>query len=126
MRIAIPIEEDRGRDSKVCAHFGGAPAFLVVDTEQNTYEALSNAHDHAAHGQCVPVDMLAERKLDAMLVSGIGRGAIMKLGSLGLRVFRAEGETVGQSVEALLARGSAEVGTEEACAGHEHGGCDGE
>lgn len=123
MRIGIPIEEDRGQDSPICAHFGGAPAFLVVDTEQDTYESISNAHEHEAHGQCVPVDLLGEQKLDVMLVSGIGRGAMMKLGALGVRIYRAQGETARDSVRALLTQLPPELGADHACEGHDHGGC---
>ncbi len=31
MRIAIPVEENRGIDSPVCEHFGRAPYFAVVE-----------------------------------------------------------------------------------------------
>jgi predicted Fe-Mo cluster-binding NifX family protein len=33
MNICIPTTDDEGLESKVCAHFGSAPAFLVVDTD---------------------------------------------------------------------------------------------
>ena len=31
MNVCIPINEDQGMKSEVCAHFGSAPAFLIVD-----------------------------------------------------------------------------------------------
>lgn len=120
MRIGIPIEEDRGLDSLVCAHFGGAPGFVIVDTAHGSYEMLSNAHGHHAHGQCVPVDLLREQRLDVMLVAGIGRGAMTRLGSLGVRVCRAQGANVKASIAALL-KAPLELSPDEACAGHEHG-----
>ncbi len=33
MNICIPVNEDKGLQSPVCAHFGSAPAFMIVDTE---------------------------------------------------------------------------------------------
>lgn len=121
MRIAIPVEEDRGQDSPICAHFGGAPAFLVVDTDQGTLQTISNAHGHEEHGRCVPVDLLREQRLDVMVVAGIGRGALLKLGSLGVRVCQAAGATAGECVAAVLASTLPEVGLDMACAGHDHG-----
>ncbi|MBN2194938.1 MAG: NifB/NifX family molybdenum-iron cluster-binding protein [Polyangiaceae bacterium] len=121
MRIGIPIEEDRGQDSLICPHFGGAPAFLVVDTDLGTSETLSNDHGHDAHGQCVPVDLLRDQRLDVMVVAGIGRGAIMKLDAIGVRVCQAGGETVRDCVAAVLASALPDFGIDMACAGHDQG-----
>lgn len=121
MRIGIPIEEDRGLDSPVCGHFGGAPAFLVVDTDQGTHEVLSNDHGHDSHGQCVPVDLLRDQRLDAMIVAGIGRGALGRLAALRVRVCQAQHATAKACVEALASGALPDVGLDMACAGHDHG-----
>jgi len=120
MRIGIPIDEDRGLESPVCGHFGGAPAFLVVDTDQGTLQTLMNDHGHESHGQCVPVDLLRAQRLDAMIVAGIGRGALTRLAALDVRVCRAEHATAGACVAALAAGGLEDIGLELACAGHDH------
>ena len=33
MNLCIPVESDEGLNSRVCAHFGSAPAFLIVELE---------------------------------------------------------------------------------------------
>lgn len=121
MRIGMPIEADQGPDSPICAHFGSAPAFLIADTEQGTFQSLSNDHGHDGHGQCVPVDLLRGQRLDMMVVSGIGRGAILKLSALGVRVHRAEGATAREAIAAVLASTSSELEVDMACSGHHHG-----
>lgn len=121
MKIGIPIEADEGKQSTVCAHFGGAPAFLIVDTVQDSMRVLANAQDHDSHGQCVPVDLLRDEGLDGMIVAGIGRGALNRLGALGIRVYQAEPGSVEAALAALRAGSLVEFGADQACAGHAHG-----
>ena len=122
MRLCIPIAEDKGLDSVVYGHFGSAPCFIVVDTETNTL-ALIDKHDqeHSRSG-CNPVAKLDGHQIDALLVSGIGAGAIDKLNAAGVRVHLANGGSVADIVarhkEGLLP----ELALTDGC--QHHGGCD--
>jgi predicted Fe-Mo cluster-binding NifX family protein len=125
MRIGIPIEEDRGAESPVSAHFGRAPAFLIFDTANAAFQCVVNAHDHEEHGRCVPVDLIRHERLDAMVVTGIGRGALGRMAAMNLQVFRTAEPTAGAAIAALLAGALGAVGHDDVCAGHhhhEHGG----
>ena len=42
MQICIPVVEDKGLQSRVSAHFGSAPAFMIVDTESGACRAIAN------------------------------------------------------------------------------------
>jgi predicted Fe-Mo cluster-binding NifX family protein len=120
MRICIPVLEDRGLDSPVSAHFGSAPAFMIVDTASSACRVIDNARQHHAHGMCQPLSALAGETVDGLIVGGIGRGALMKLRAAGITVFRADQPTVGEAVAALSAGNLQPVHHRDACHGHHH------
>jgi len=121
MNICIPITNDEGLESPVCAHFGSAPAFLVVDTESGVCRAIPNANQHHGHGMCSPLASLQGERIDAMVVGGIGAGAMGKLAVAGIPVHVAAHATVRETVDALLAGALPVMGTDLACAHHGHG-----
>jgi predicted Fe-Mo cluster-binding NifX family protein len=120
MQICIPVLEDRGIDSHVSAHFGSAPAFMIVDTESGNRRVIGNRNQHHAHGMCQPLAALAGETVDGIVVGGIGMGALMKLQAAGITVFRAVHPTVGETLAAFTAGSLQPVAQNEACAGH-HG-----
>lgn len=122
MRLCCPIDEDRGLDSPVCAHFGGAPLFLVLDTESGVCEALPNRNLDHQHGACQPLLSLEGAAIDAVAVGGIGRGALTKLMAAGLKVYRATKPTVRELLEEHRAGALQLVGLDQACSHHGHGG----
>jgi hypothetical protein len=46
MKVCFPVSKVGGMDSKVYGHFGSAPAFIVVDTANNSITTIKNGHDH--------------------------------------------------------------------------------
>jgi predicted Fe-Mo cluster-binding NifX family protein len=120
MNICIPVNEDLGLKSPVCAHFGSAPFFMIVDTESRTCRAIPNANQHHAHGMCMPLAALSGERIDGMAVGGIGFGALNKLTAGGITVFLAEHATVEDTVTAYQAGSLRTVTPETACGGH-HG-----
>ncbi len=120
MNICIPVLADRGLESPVSSHFGSAPMYLLADSETRQTRALSNARTVHEHGACRPLDALAGEKIDAMVVGGIGAGALMKLRGAGIRVFRATAPTVAGCLDAFLRNEAEEIDPAGACAGHGH------
>ena len=120
MNLCIPVTEDRGAESPVCAHFGSAPLFLIVDTESGACRAVPNRNLHHAHGMCMPLSALAVETIGGMVVGGIGMGALSKLGAAGIRVFRSEHATVAEALEAFRAGTLRPMEPGMACAGHGH------
>jgi predicted Fe-Mo cluster-binding NifX family protein len=120
MNICIPVEEDKGIQSQVCAHFGSAPAFMIVDTDSGSCRAIVNNNDHHSHGMCTPLAALQGETIDGMVVGGIGRGALNKLMAAGIRVYQAEHATVAMTVDALKAGTLGLLQPDMACAGHGH------
>ncbi|MCL4233526.1 MAG: NifB/NifX family molybdenum-iron cluster-binding protein [Deltaproteobacteria bacterium] len=120
MNICIPVEQDNGLDSAVCAHFGSAPFFLMVDTETRACRAIPNRNQHHAHGMCQPLAALAGEHPDAIVVGGIGRGALMRLIEAGCRVFRSSPGSAKQLLKALDEGKLSPMTELETCAGHGH------
>jgi len=120
MNICIPVEADRGLESPVCAHFGSAPAFMIVDTTTEVCRAIPNRNAHHAHGMCLPVAALRGERVDGAVVGGIGMGALMKLNAADILVYRSEHATVGETVAAWKAGTLRLVQPSMACSGHRH------
>lgn len=122
MKLCIPVQSDRGLDSPVHAHFGSAPSFLIVDTDDGSARALPNGERHHAHGGCSPVAALAGERVDAVVVGGIGAGALAKLHAAAIPVYASGHRTVAETLAAWKAGTLVLAQLETACAGHGHGG----
>lgn len=121
VKICVPVTADRGLDSPVSGHFGSAPIYMLVDVETLHAKALSNARAVHEHGACRPLEALAGHDIDAVVVGGIGAGALMKLQGAGIRVFRATAPTVAGCLEAFVKNEAEEIGPGGACGRHGHG-----
>ena len=121
MRIAFPVTKDQGLDSPVYGHFGSAPTFVVLDSSSGAFEAIRNTDSHHEHGQCQPIKALGGSAVDLVIVGGIGAGALMKLQSQGIRVFRAVEGNVNENLELLKSGKLPEFATNMTCAGHDGG-----
>jgi len=122
MKIAFPTSDDRGLASAVYGHFGSAPGFIIVDSESRTVESASNPDSEHEHGQCRPTVALGGRAVDAVVVGGIGGGALTRLNTVGIRVYRAVEGTVAENLD-LIAKDLLPLFTlDQTCAGHGAGG----
>lgn len=121
MKLCFPIQVNEGLRSKVFGHFGSAPAFLVVDSERNEVAEVINRDQHHEHGACNPVRALGGHAVDAVVVGGIGGGALMGLASAGIRVFEAGAPTVAENVTLARQGSLSEWAPGRTCGGHGHG-----
>ncbi|RPJ80794.1 MAG: diguanylate cyclase [Acidobacteria bacterium] len=118
MRICIPVGEDNGLESKVWAHFGSAPGFMIVDTESGSWQVIPNRNQHHAHGMCMPLASLQGEQLDAIAVGGIGAGALNKLMAADIRVYSCDNTSVAQVVADLKAGTLKLMQPNMVCGGH--------
>lgn len=121
MNICIPIQEDKGLESPVSAHFGSAPLFMIVNTESGSCRAVSNRNLNHGHGMCQPLLSLSGENLEGMIVSGIGRGALSKLQAANIRVYLSELPTVSATLAAFKAGILKRVTPQTACGRHGNG-----
>lgn len=118
MKICFPVTKNDGLESNVFEHFGSAPTFLVVDTDKNETTEQANQDLGHAHGRCKPLKALAGKEVDAIVVGGIGKGALAGLKQAGLKVFLAQGGTVADNLASILMGELSELTPEMTCGGH--------
>jgi predicted Fe-Mo cluster-binding NifX family protein len=124
MKVCIPAQDGSGLEGTPYGHFGSASYFVVHDTETGMTEVISNADSQHEHGMCHPVGALGGRRIDAVIVAGIGARAIMKLNAEGMRVYRSAPGSIRENIELLAGGKLGEFAVEGACGGHGHGeGC---
>ena len=122
MKVCFPVQKDEGVESQVYNHFGSAPVFIVVETEAKDVQRVNNSDKHHVHGACNPVMALGGQKVDALIVGGIGGGALMKLNAMGVKVYEAGSRTVKENLEMLKGNKLQELTMDHSCRAHE-GGC---
>lgn len=118
MKVCFPVQNDEGINSRVYNHFGSAPMFIVVDTDTGDVSAISNGDRYHVHGACNPLKALNNRKIDAVVVGGIGAGALSRLNEQGIRVYRAEAQNVGENLVLFNTQQLQETAIESCCGGH--------
>ena len=124
MKICFPVQTDEGIESTVYNHFGSATHFLIVDTQTNSIASISNGDQHHAHGACNPMKALDDQKVDAIIVGGIGGGALSRLNQMGIVVHRSQAATVRENMSLHASEGLPVLTLQGCCGGHsKDGGC---
>jgi predicted Fe-Mo cluster-binding NifX family protein len=118
MKVCFPVLENQGLESQVFGHFGSAPGFVVVDLSTNEITAINNSDQIHEHGACNPVAGLGGHQVNAIVVGGIGGGALQKLNNSGLRVFQACEGTIAANVLLFKANELPEYLPGHTCGGH--------
>ena len=124
MKICFPVEKADGMESQVYGHFGSAPVFIVVETDNNVVTTISNKDQHHEHGACNPLKALNNERVDAIVVGGIGMGALSKLNQLGIKVFQSKASTIGENMKMMKSEELPAFTPRQCCSGHSQiGGC---
>jgi len=121
MKIAFPIQEKSDKGSLVHNHFGSAPYFVVVDTDTDEFHTIDNQNLDHTHGNCQPLVALGGTQVDAVVVGGIGGGALRKLLQAGIKAFRAVDGTVIDNLALIKDEKLDAFSPEHTCQGHNHG-----
>jgi predicted Fe-Mo cluster-binding NifX family protein len=114
MRIAIPVSGTLGMEEAVHGHFGHAPYFAIIEAD-GSVRSVANGNAGHAHGQCNPMATLAGEHVDALVVQGIGAGAIGRLLQLGIVVYRSMAPTVSAALAELQTGSLPRVGPTGSC-----------
>ncbi len=119
MRLCFPTIDNRGLDSRISAHFGRAAYFLTVDTETDNVDAIdggTSRHTRGDDGHS-PVDMIPWDTIDALVITGVGQKAIDRLSASGIKVYRAAGATINESLAAYKSGSLSELLPGDGCKG---------
>ncbi len=122
MKVCFPVQENEGLNSAVYNHFGSAPIFVVVDTDTNSIASIDNGDQHHSHGSCNPMKALDNQKVDAIVVGGIGAGALTRLNQMGITVHRSQAETIGSNLTLLTSQSLPVLTLQGCCCGHNSDG----
>jgi predicted Fe-Mo cluster-binding NifX family protein len=99
--------------------------FLIVDSDTSQCRVVANSNQHHSHGMCQPLAALSNEQVGAVVVAGIGGGALAKLRAAGVKVLLAQPGSAQQLLDAFRAGRLAEPTPNHVCGGHQHGlgGC---
>ncbi len=118
MKVCFPVEENKGLDSLVYNHFGSAPLFVIIDTESETVTEINNGDLNHQHGMCNPLKALSNYDIDAVVLGGIGLGALSKLNNAGITVYKNAANTIKENITLIKDQKLEEM--TEGCS-HNHG-----
>ncbi len=121
MKICFPVKSDKGLDSEVFGHFGSAPIFVVFDTETKAVDTINNQDLGHVHGKCNPLKALDGNIVDAVIVGGIGGGAMNKLKKAGIKVYKSSETKVQDNITLFENNSLSEFSKEHTCGGHGDG-----
>ena len=88
-RIAVPSMETGGLDGQRSGHFGHCDVFTLVDVEGGKIKEVTTISNnpHEQGGCMVPVNLLAEHNVNALIVGGIGMRPLMGFRQAGIDVY---------------------------------------
>lgn len=126
MKVIFPSNSELGLTGSVYNHFGSAPFFVFVDTDTGNYEVLANMDKNHSHGNCQPLKAIGNVNAQAVVVGGIGGGALKKLIDSGIEVFRAVEGSVQSNLNLLKENRLDKFTPKMTCISHSNaGGCSG-
>jgi len=119
-RIAIPSMGPGGLDGERSGHFGHCDVFTMVDVENGEIKQVTVVpnQSHVQGGCMVPVNLLAEHNVKALIVGGIGMRPLMGFRQVGIDVYYdGERPQIRPVVEDLIAGKLAAIGDHQVCGG---------
>ena len=88
-RIAVPSNGEGGLKGTRSGHFGHCDVFTLVDVKDGEIETITTLanQEHVQGGCMVPVNLLAENRVNALIVGGIGMRPLMGFRQVGIDVY---------------------------------------
>ena len=119
-RIAIPSIEAGGLDGQRSGHFGHCDVFTLVDVKDSEIEKVTTISNqrHVQGGCMVPVNLLAENKVNALIVGGIGMRPLSGFRQAGIDVYHdTDRPEIRPVVEDLIAEKLPMIDDNQVCGG---------
>ena len=96
-RIALPVVEDRGLDSRTCEHFGGSPYFIFIDVQDGSPKRWLVTENPAASVEkrrgIEAAHFLIQHKVDFLVAEELGEGPHHLLRSGSVQIFALDQES---------------------------------
>jgi predicted Fe-Mo cluster-binding NifX family protein len=119
-KIAIPSNGQGGLDGTRSGHFGHCDVFALVDVENGEIKKISilQNQEHVQGGCMVPVNLLSENRVTALVVGGIGMRPLVGFRQVGIDVYHDDQrEQIKPVVEDLIAGKMPEITNDQICGG---------
>ena len=119
--LAVPSANPGGLDAALGMHFGHCEVFTLVEIENDAVKNVTTLVNppHSEGGCLAPVQMLADKGVNAMLVGGMGYRPLMAFNQVGIKVYYlGQAQTVGEGVQAFIAGQLPEFSQDQTCKGH--------
>lgn len=120
MRIAVPSNGRGGLDGTRAGHFGHCDVFTLIDCEDGEIIDVNviDNEEHVQGGCMVPVNLLANQQVNALLVGGIGMRPLMGFKQAGITVYHeADRAEIKPVIIDLIAGKIPEIRTDQVCGG---------
>ena len=88
VRIAVPSVSPGGLNAVSSGHFGHCEQFTIINVEDQkimSVDVIDNV-SHVQGGCMVPVNLLAENRVQVLLVNGIGMRPLMGFQQAGIKI----------------------------------------
>ncbi len=119
-RYVIPLEDNRGHQSRLSEHFGRSQYYAIVSHVNSTGTLsikIEQAPTAAHGGACGAADIVRRFGSDSIVVRGIGMRAVQLLRSLEIIVYKTESETLDQVMKDIQEKKLSPIIEGEACSG---------
>jgi predicted Fe-Mo cluster-binding NifX family protein len=119
-RIAVPSTGQGGLNGTRSGHFGHCDVFTFIDVENGEIKNISTIRnqEHVQGGCMVPVNLLAQHKVSALVVGGIGMRPLMGFRQVGISVYHDDQRPeIKPVVEDLIAGKLQEIKDDQVCGG---------
>ncbi len=120
IRIAVPSDGQGGLDGLRAGHFGHCDVFTLVDVENGQIKDVSiiENKEHVQGGCMVPVQLLAENKVQRLVVGGIGMRPLMGFKQVGIDVYYdGERRDIRPVVDDMIAEKLPMIADDQVCGG---------
>ncbi len=116
MRVGVTLEDEKGLEGNVSAHFGQCGNFLIADVENSEIVNMRVVPNFAQHGGggCGAVDEILKHDITHIIAGGMGGGAQKKFAMADVKVFGFSG-IVKDAIDSLI---KDELGGLDACREH--------
>ncbi len=123
MRVAVPSNNPGGLLAQRSDHFGHCDLFTVVelDAQKSVKEVTILANGgHEAGGCLVPVQLLHQAAVEAIIVGGMGARPLRGFADVGITVYYADRglmENVGEAIDGFIAQSLPVMQPDQVCKG---------
>ena len=127
-KIAVPSNNPGGLDSTMSNHFGHCDLFTILTIQGKEVIEVSTVNnvEHGAGGCLAPISILAEKGVNSIVVSGMGKRPLAGFQEAGINVFwtaQSPNPTIKELVEDFCNKTRQPMELTQACKGS--GNCHG-